>query len=99
MAAGHSFGVPLDSEEEAAGTLNRLDDPIGGNGAYRQTGCEIADDLVVGAGHGQLAAADNGGEAGTRRDGNRMRRLPALFTRVHVGGVGPRAIGEVLVEG
>ena len=99
VAVGHSLGVPLDREEEAALPFDRLDDSIGSNGAHRETGREIADDLVVGAGHGQLAGADNGGEAGTRRGGNRMRRLAAPFTRAHMRRVGPRAIGEVLVEG
>ena len=79
MAAGHSLGVPLDREEKSAGALDPLDDPIGGNGAHREIGRQITDDLVVGAGHGHLSGADDLGEARTRRNGHRVSRLGASF--------------------
>ena len=79
MAAGHSLGVPLDREEEAAWAFDTLNHPIGSNGAHLEIRRQITDDLVVGAGHGHLSGADDLGEAGTRRDGHRVSRLPAPF--------------------
>jgi hypothetical protein len=99
VAAGHSFGVPLDSEEEAAWTLNRLDDPIRSSGADNEVRRQVSDDLVVRAGDGHVPRAQNVGEARTRRDRNPVSWLAAPFTRAHVRRVGPLAIGEVLVEG
>ena len=98
VAAGHSLGVPLDREEEAARAFDTLDHPIGSNGAHREIRRQITDDLVVGAGHGHLSGVDDLGEAGTRRDGNRMNRVPTPLPWAHVGGIGPCTIGEVLIE-
>jgi hypothetical protein len=47
VAVGHSLGVPLDGDEEAARPFDPLDDPIGGNGAGREIGRQVADDGII----------------------------------------------------
>lgn len=98
VAGDHSLGVPLDREKEAAWALNPLDDPVGGDGADLEVGRQVADDLVVGAGHRQLPDADDFGEVGTRSDGNRMSWLRPPLPGAVVGWVSPLTIGKILVE-
>ena len=98
MPEGHALGVPLDREEEAPWSLHPLDNPVGRNGADLEVWRHVTDDLVVGAGHGQLLDADDFGEVGTRSDGNRMSWLRPPLPGAVVSWVSPLTIGKILVE-
>ena len=98
VVGDHPLRVPLDCEEEAPRGFDRLDDPVGGDGADLEHRRKVADDLVVGAGHGQLSGADDLAETGSWRDRNRVSGFPPPLTRALMGRVGYLPIGEILVE-
>src|SRR5574337_1419942 len=72
-AGNHPLGMPVDGEEKAPRAFNPLDNPVRSSGVDREIRRQVANDLVVGAGHVQLSNAENLDEARAFHNRHRVR--------------------------